>query len=184
VFDKAMLKYLVPLGLFVALVILLGVGLKLDPRQIPSPLIGKPAPAFTLPRLEAPEAFFDSEEFKGKVSLFNVFASWCLACRQEHPFLTQLARQGVTIYGLDYKDTREAGLAWIAEANPYTAVAFDETGKVAIDWGVYGVPETFVIDHQGIIRYKHIGPLTKEDWEQTLGPLVAELKRQAQLPSP
>ncbi len=179
-----MLKYLVPLGLFSALLILLGVGLKLNPRQIPSPLVGKPAPAFALPRLEAPEVLFDSQEFKGKVSLLNVFASWCLACRQEHPFLTQLARQGVTIYGLNYKDTRKAGLAWIAESNPYAAVAFDESGKVAIDFGVYGVPETFIIDHQGIIRYKHIGPITLEDWEQTLGPLVAELKRQAQLPSP
>ncbi|BCX88878.1 cytochrome c biogenesis protein CcmG, thiol:disulfide interchange protein DsbE [Methylomarinovum tepidoasis] len=175
-----MLKYLLPLGLFVGLLILLGVGLTLNPREVPSPLIGKPAPQFNLPRLDDPQASFDSARFQGKVSLFNVWASWCVACRQEHAFLMQLARQGVTIYGLDYKDTREAGLQWIERlGNPYQAVAFDAAGKVAIDWGVYGVPETFVIDKQGVIRYKHIGPITPRDWEEKLGPLVAYLEKQS-----
>ncbi len=175
-----MLKYLLPLGLFAALLILLGVGLTLNPREVPSPLVGRPAPTFTLPRLDDPETPFDSaERLRGRVSLFNVWASWCVACRQEHPFLMQLARQGVTIYGLDYKDTREAGLQWIERlGNPYRAVAFDTDGKVAIDWGVYGVPETFVIDKQGVIRYKHIGPITPKDWEEKLGPLVAYLEKQ------
>ncbi len=175
-----MLKYLLPLGLFAALLILLGVGLTLNPREVPSPLVGRPAPTFTLPRLDDPETPFDSaERLRGRVSLFNVWASWCVACRQEHPFLMQLARQGVTIYGLDYKDTREAGLQWLERlGNPYRAVAFDAAGKVAIDWGVYGVPETFVIDKQGVIRYKHIGPITPKDWEEKLGPLVAYLEKQ------
>ncbi len=175
-----MLKYLLPLGLFAALLILLGIGLTLNPREVPSPLVGRPAPTFTLPRLDDPETPFDSaERLRGRVSLFNVWASWCVACRQEHPFLMQLARQGVTIYGLDYKDTREAGLQWIERlGNPYRAVAFDTDGKVAIDWGVYGVPETFVIDKQGVIRYKHIGPITPKDWEEKLGPLVAYLEKQ------
>ncbi len=175
-----MLKYLLPLGLFAALLILLGIGLTLNPREVPSPLVGRPAPTFTLPRLDDPETPFDStERLRGRVSLFNVWASWCVACRQEHPFLMHLARQGVTIYGLDYKDTREAGLQWIERlGNPYRAVAFDTDGKVAIDWGVYGVPETFVIDKQGVIRYKHIGPITPKDWEEKLGPLVAYLEKQ------
>lgn len=176
-----MLKYLLPLGLFVGLLILLGVGLTLNPREVPSPLIGKPAPEFALPSLDNPSQTISPEIFKGKVSLFNVWASWCVACRQEHPFLLELARrEGVEIYGLDYKDSREAGLNWLTKlGNPYRVSAFDADGKVGIDWGVYGVPETFVIDQKGVIRYKHIGPITPQDWEQKLAPLIRYLQKQS-----
>jgi len=173
------LKFLVPLGLFLALVILLAVGLGLNPREVPSPLIGRPAPPFELPLLQTPEQTVSPEIFKGRVSLFNVWASWCVACRQEHPYLLKLAQEGVTIYGLDYKDTRKAGLLWLNRlGNPYQSVMFDESGKAGIDWGVYGVPETFVIDKQGIIRYKHIGPISPKDWEDKIGPLVRYLEKQ------
>ncbi len=173
------LKFILPLALFFALVILLAAGLRLNPREVPSPLVGRPAPAFTLPSLLKPEQPITPDIFQGRVSLFNVWASWCIACRQEHPYLMQLAREGVTLYGLDYKDTREAGLRWLDKlGNPYRQVLFDESGKAGIDWGVYGVPETFVIDKQGIIRYKHIGPITPKDWEEKIGPLVRYLEKQ------
>jgi len=173
------LKFILPLALFFALVILLAVGLRLNPREVPSPLVGRPAPAFTLPSLLKPEQSITPDIFQGRVSLFNVWASWCVACRQEHPYLMQLAREGVTLYGLDYKDTREAGLRWLDKlGNPYRQVLFDESGKAGIDWGVYGVPETFVIDKQGIIRYKHIGPITPKDWEEKIGPLIRYLEKQ------
>ncbi len=176
-----MLKYLLPLGLFVGLVVLLAVGLTLNPREVPSPLIGKPAPQFQLPSLDDPNQTVSSDIFKGKVTLLNVWASWCVACRQEHPFLLELARQGeVSIVGLNYKDTREAAHGWLTNlGNPYQINAFDADGKVAIDWGVYGVPETFVIDPKGIIRYKHIGPITLQDWEQKLAPLIRYLKKKS-----
>ncbi len=173
------LKFILPLALFFALVIFLAVGLRLNPREVPSPLVGRPAPTFTLPSLLKPEQSITPDIFQGRVSLFNVWASWCVACRQEHPYLMQLAREGVTLYGLDYKDTREAGLGWLDKlGNPYRQVLFDESGKAGIDWGVYGVPETFVIDKQGIIRYKHIGPITPKDWEEKIGPLVRYLEKQ------
>lgn len=173
------LKFLIPLGLFIGLVSLLAVGLKLNPREVPSPLIGKPAPTFELTSLQEPEVRLSSEMFKGKVSLLNVWASWCVACRQEHPYLLQLAREGVLIYGLDYKDTRTAGMRWLSTlGNPYQAVAFDEDGKAGIDWGVYGVPETFVIDKQGVIRYKQIGPITPQVWKEKIAPLIAYLEKQ------
>ncbi len=174
------LKFLIPLGLFIGLVILLAAGLRLNPREVPSPLIGKPAPTFELPTLDAPEKKLSGEVFKGRVSLVNVWASWCVACRQEHPYLLKLSRDGVIIYGMDYKDTRMAGLRWLnILGNPYRAVAFDEDGQAGIDWGVYGVPETFVIDKQGIIRYKHIGPITPKDWEGKLAPLIRYLEKQS-----
>ncbi len=176
-----MLKYLLPLGLFVGLVVLLAVGLTLNPREVPSPLIGKPAPRFQLPTLENPNRTIGADIFQGKVTLLNVWASWCVACRQEHPFLVELARQGeVAIIGLNYKDTRQAARNWLTNlGNPYEINAFDADGKVAIDWGVYGVPETFVIDPKGIIRYKHIGPITLQDWEQKLAPLIRYLKKKS-----
>lgn len=174
-----MLKYLLPLGLFTALLILLGVGLTLNPREVPSPLVGKPVPQFSLPTLEDPDKTLSDADLRGQVSLLNVWASWCLTCRAEHPFLMELARRGIVIYGLDYKDSRESALDWTSRlGNPYRATGFDEDGKVAIDWGVYGVPETFVIDKQGIVRYKHIGQLTPRDWEEKIGPLVAYLEKQ------
>ncbi|HHO69558.1 MAG TPA: DsbE family thiol:disulfide interchange protein, partial [Gammaproteobacteria bacterium] len=141
------LRYLTPLLLFLALAGLLYKGLSLDPHRVPSPLIGKPAPAFSLPRLQQPDAVLSSDDLKGKVSLLNVWATWCVACRAEHPLLVQLARQGVPIYGLNYKDKRPDAQRWLQRyGNPYLANAFDADGRVGIDWGVYGTPETFVID--------------------------------------
>ena len=174
-----MMRYAWPLGIFIALAIFLGLGLKLKPSEVPSPLIGKPAPTFSVPHLQAPDQIFSSKELLGKVWLLNVWASWCAACAEEHPLLVELAQQGIVpIYGLDYKDTREDGLVWLRDrGNPYTATAFDADGRVGIDFGVYGVPETFVIDRQGVIRYKQIGPLTPEVLANTILPLVKELQK-------
>ncbi|GAB4363492.1 MAG: DsbE family thiol:disulfide interchange protein [Methylohalobius crimeensis] len=176
-----MLKYILPLGLFIGLLILLGVGLTLNPREVPSPLVGKPAPGFQLTRLDAPDQPVSEEIFQGQVTLLNVWASWCTACRQEHPVLMDLARRGeVTLIGLNYKDSRAAAQSVLEHSgNPYRLSAFDADGKVGIDWGVYGVPETFVIDRHGIIRYKHIGPVTARIWEEKLAPLVRYLEKQS-----
>lgn len=173
----AFVRYLAPLLAFLALAGLLYKGLSLDPRKVPSPLIDKPAPTFRLPTLEQPERFLDNEAFRGKVVLFNVWATWCVACRQEHPVLMRLRELGVPIYGLDYKDKREDAQRWLqAYGNPYVANAFDEEGRVGIDWGVYGTPETFVIDRQGVIRHKHIGPLSYDDIENEIMPLLRKLR--------
>lgn len=174
-----MMRYAWPLGIFIILAIFLGLGLKLKPSEVPSPLIGKPAPIFSLSQLQAPEQIFASKEMLGKVWLLNVWASWCAACREEHPLLVDLARTGsVPIYGLDYKDKREDGLGWLRDrGNPYAATAFDADGRVGIDFGVYGVPETFVIDRKGVIRYKQIGPLTEEALTSKILPLVRELQK-------
>jgi cytochrome c biogenesis protein CcmG, thiol:disulfide interchange protein DsbE len=171
------LKYLLPLGIFLGLVVFLGVGLKLDPKEVPSPLIGKPAPGFSLSQLDKPEQRIAREDLLGKVWLLNVWASWCAACRDEHPHLVAFSRKKmVLMYGLNYKDERAAGLKWLANfGNPYDASLFDKDGKVGIDFGVYGVPETFVVDRQGVIRFKHIGPLTPEIIEQQIEPLVRQL---------
>ncbi len=173
------LRYLTPLLLFLALAGLLYKGLSLDPHRVPSPLIGKPAPAFSLPRLQQPDAVLSSDDLKGKVSLLNVWATWCVACRAEHPLLVQLARQGVPIYGLNYKDKRPDAQRWLQRyGNPYLANAFDADGRVGIDWGVYGTPETFVIDKRGVIRFKQIGPLTREVIDRTLLPLLKRLQEE------
>lgn len=171
-------RSLVPLGIFAALVVLLWAGLYLNPREVPSPLIGKPAPEFMLPQLHDPAQQIGSKDMLGKVTLLNVWASWCAACRDEHPLLVALARTGqVNIYGLNYKDTRQDALRWLNDlGNPYLVNAFDEQGNVGIDYGVYGVPETYVIDRTGIIRYKVIGPLTEENLRTTVLPLVKELE--------
>jgi cytochrome c biogenesis protein CcmG/thiol:disulfide interchange protein DsbE len=170
-------RYLTPLVLFLALAVLLYKGLALNPREVPSPLIGKPAPEFTLPELKDTSKKLSHTDFQGKVSLLNVWATWCVSCRAEHPLLMQLARQGVTIYGLDYKDSREDAQRWLQRfGDPYVANAFDADGRVGIDWGVYGTPETFVIDQQGIIRHKHIGPLTEEAIQREILPLIQQLK--------
>lgn len=173
----AFARYLMPLLVFLALTGLLYKGLGIDSKKIPSPLIDKPAPVFNLPRLKLPEQVISNEDLKGKVSLFNVWATWCAACRHEHPLLIQLQQQGVPIYGLNYKDKRPAAKQWLQRfGDPYLANAFDAKGRVGIDWGVYGAPETFVLDKQGIIRYKHIGPLSVDAIEQKILPLIKQLR--------
>lgn len=172
------MRYLVPLGVFAVLVGFLYVGLGLNPREVPSPLVGKPAPELQLPHLHEPGKTFTKADLKGQVWLLNVWASWCVSCREEHPLLVEIARAGtVPIVGLNYKDKRDEALAWLRQfGDPYLLSAVDAEGRTGIDFGVYGVPETFVIDRDGVIRYKHIGPLTPQAWQQKLLPLLKELK--------
>ena len=172
-----MKRYLLPLIVFAVLLGFLAVGLKLDPREVPSPLIDKPAPPFKLPRLDVPEQALSLDDLKGKVWLLNVWASWCVACRVEHPLLVELAgTNSVPIYGLNYKDKRDDALAWLSKhGNPYVASLSDAEGLVGIDFGVYGVPETFVIDKDGRIAYRHVGPLQPQDLTTTILPLVKKL---------
>jgi len=171
-------KFLIPLILFVILVGFLAVGLNRDPQEIPSPLIGKQAPAFELPQLADPQKTFSPESLKGKPWILNVWASWCVACREEHPVLVELDKlQVAPIIGLDYKDKRDDAMAMLArQGNPYLLSAFDAKGRVGIDYGVYGVPETYVIDKTGVIRFKHIGPITMELLRKKIIPLLDELK--------
>lgn len=173
-----MLKRFLPLIIFVVLSVFLGIGLTLNPRLVPSPFIDKPVPAFALPTLAAPEQAFGSDDLRGEVALLNVWASWCVACRSEHPLLNGLARQGVLpIYGLNYKDERDDALQWLARfGDPYTLSVQDYKGKVGIDLGVYGVPETFLVDAGGIIRAKYVGPLTEEIISEDLLPRIRQLK--------
>lgn len=174
-----MKRYLLPLVVFVVMAGFLAIGLKLDPREVPSPLIGKPAPAFDLPQLAAPDQRLAAKDLRGQVWLLNVWASWCVACRQEHPLLVEVAKTGqLKLYGLNYKDKRDDALGWLDRyGNPYLQSVSDTDGLVGIDYGVYGVPETFVIDKQGIIRYKQIGPVTPEALRDKLLPLVAQLEQ-------
>jgi cytochrome c biogenesis protein CcmG/thiol:disulfide interchange protein DsbE len=174
-------RFLIPLAVFAVLVVFLGVGLTLNPREVPSPLIDKPAPAFQLPQLHAPDKTFAQKDMLGKVWMLNVWASWCVACREEHPNLVELARSGVVpIYGLNYKDERADGIAWLARfGNPYQVSAYDRDGRIGIDYGVYGVPETYVIDKAGVIRYKRIGAVTPEILRDKILPLVKELNGNA-----
>jgi cytochrome c biogenesis protein CcmG/thiol:disulfide interchange protein DsbE len=174
-----MKRFLLPLGVFLMLVVFLGVGLNMNPREIPSPLIGKPAPGFELAVLGSEQKIFKPEEMKGKVWVFNVWASWCAACREEHPHLMDLASLNVVpIIGLDYKDKPDQATAWLAQhGNPYLLSVMDPKGQVGIDYGVYGVPETFVIDREGLIRYKHIGPVTAQDIENKILPLIKTLNQ-------
>lgn len=171
------LRFIIPLALFGVLVAFLAVGLKLNPREVPSPLIGKPAPAFALTHLGDAGKTLGREDMLGKVWLLNVFASWCTPCLDEHPHLMALARRKqVPMVGLNYKDTRPNATQWLARhGNPYDAALFDGDGRIGIDFGVYGVPETFVIDKLGVIRFKHIGPVTPEVIDQRIVPLVKEL---------
>ena len=174
-----MIRYLIPFALFVALVIFLGIGLGLNPREVPSPLVGKPAPAFQLAQLQRPELKFTQQDMQGKVWLLNVWASWCVSCREEHPLLLELAKANVvTIQGLNYKDKRDDALAWLKQfGDPYNLSISDSDGRVGINYGVYGVPETFVIDKSGVIRYKHIGPVTPQALKNTILPLVRQLQQ-------
>jgi cytochrome c biogenesis protein CcmG/thiol:disulfide interchange protein DsbE len=173
------LRWFIPLAVFAILVGFLFVGLNLNPREVPSPLIGKAAPAFTLPKLHEPARSMTPGDLKGQVWLLNVWASWCVSCRVEHPILVELAKNRVVpIYGLNYKDRPEDGIAWLKQhGDPYAASIVDRDGRVGIDFGVYGVPETFVIDKAGIIRHKHIGPISPEALREKILPLVRDLQR-------
>jgi cytochrome c biogenesis protein CcmG, thiol:disulfide interchange protein DsbE len=170
-------RYLLPLAVFLLLVVFLARGLKLDPHEVPSPLVDKPAPGFALTRLDDASTTVNRDDMLGKVWLLNVWASWCVACREEHPTLVSFAQtKAVPIIGLNYKDTRPKGLGWLGQfGNPYEMSLFDEAGRVGIDFGVYGVPETFLIDKRGVIRYKVIGPLTREAIDTRILPLVKAL---------
>lgn len=192
-------KFAWPLIGFIALVALLAVGLNLNPREVPSPLVGKPAPSFSLARLDAPDTTFSPREMHGKVWLLNVWASWCVSCRQEHPVLVELSKRNlVPLVGLNYKELRgdggidmdkvdaaserrmalERAAGWLRQhGDPYTLTAMDLDGRVGIDYGVYGVPETYLIDKAGIIRMKHTGPVTPDDLQKKILPMVAELNK-------
>jgi cytochrome c biogenesis protein CcmG/thiol:disulfide interchange protein DsbE len=176
-------RYVLPLAIFAALLVFLGVGLRLKPQEVPSPFIGKPAPAFTLTRLEQEEGqeprTFSPHDMLGKVWVFNVWASWCTSCRAEHPVLLAYAKQSATpVIGLNYMDARDEGRQWLDKfGNPYQLSVFDADGKVGTDYGVYGVPETFVIDKKGVVRLKLTGPVTPAVIKDTLQPLIEELNR-------
>ncbi len=172
-------KYLIPLAVFAALLVFLFVGLSLNPREIPSPFIGKPAPGFELAELHAPDKHFARKDMDGKVWMLNVWASWCVACREEHPVLVEFAKQKtIPLVGLNYKDKPEDAKAWLKQfGDPYTLSVSDLDGRVGIDYGVYGVPETFLIDKQGVIRLKQIGPVTPQVLEKKILPLVRELEK-------
>ncbi len=171
-------RYLIPLAIFFLLVLLFGLGLQYDPRKVPSPLIDKPVPSFSLPLLNSKDTLFTAEDLKGQVSLLNVWASWCVACRHEHPLLVALSQNNIVrIYGLNYKDKRTDAIGWLKKyGDPYEVSIFDQQGKVGIDFGVYGVPETYILDRDAIIRYKHIGPITQEVLESNILPLIKELE--------
>lgn len=171
--------YVIPAVILTIIVSVLGYGLSRDPRRVPSPLIDKPAPQFSLPRLMDPARSLTTADLVGQVSIVNVWASWCYACRTEHPVLMDLAnRDLIPLYAFDYKDTRTAAKTWLARrGNPYTAIGFEQNGNVGMNWGVYGVPETYVLDQRGIIRHKFIGPLTPKLLDQVLIPLIRQLQR-------
>jgi cytochrome c biogenesis protein CcmG, thiol:disulfide interchange protein DsbE len=170
-------KALWTLGVFVALVALLAIGLRLNPREVPSPLIGKPAPPFDLPLLGQPDKRFSQKDMLGKVWIMNVWASWCPPCLVEHPVVTRIAQSGMApVVGLNYKDQRDDALPWLKRnGDPYLLNVYDVNGRIGIDYGVYGVPETYVIDRKGVIRYKHVGPLTTDIVQKKVEPLVKEL---------
>ncbi len=179
--TEDMLRYLIPLGLFLVMVVFLAIGLRRDPGKLPSALINKTAPTFRLPQLHDPAKTFSAEDVRGKVWILNVWASWCVGCREEHPWLLEYAQSGVApIYGLNYKDKQEDALAWLEDlGDPYVLSAVDLNGRVAIDYGVYGAPETYLIDQGGTIRFKHVGPVTPEIWSKEFLPRIQELNRQA-----
>jgi len=172
----------VPIVFFAGLGLFALFGLKIDKDVLPSVMIDKPAPEFDLPPVSAEIPAFSSDDLKGQVSLVNIFGSWCIACRYEHPFLMELAESGETaIYGIDWKDTPEDGAAWLERfGNPYTAVGNDYEGRTAIDFGVSGAPETFVIDHEGRIRWRFAGALNEEIWNRQFAPLISQLRKDAE----
>ena len=170
-------RFVLPLGVFILMVALLGYGLSLDPKKVPSPLIDKTAPAFSLAMLDAPERKLSTTDMRGQVWVLNVWASWCVSCRAEHEVITSLANKNlVTVIGLNYKDQSDDARRWLKQfGNPYATSVIDLDGRVGIDWGVYGVPETFVIGADGVIKYKHIGPVTHGSLEQKVMPVIREL---------
>jgi cytochrome c biogenesis protein CcmG/thiol:disulfide interchange protein DsbE len=172
------LRFLLPLGAFLIMVVFLGIGLKLDPHNVPSPLINKAAPTFTLSQLHDPQKTFSPQMMNGQVWLLNVWASWCVSCRQEHIYLTEFAHQyPVNLVGLNYKDDAGAAINWLAKlGNPYQLSVSDSDGMVGLDWGVYGVPETFVIDKKGNIRYKQTGPVDSNILQSVIIPLLKQLE--------
>ena len=171
-----MTRFLIPLLIFILIAVFLWVGLSLNPREVPSPLIDKPAPAFELPQLREPGGVIRSADLKGQVWLLNVFASWCTPCLEEHPHLVALAGRGVVpLYGLNYKDSPEAALKWLGRhGDPYTGIAVDLDGRTGIEYGVYGVPETYVIDGEGQIVLRFAGPITPQELERTIRPAMAQ----------
>ena len=171
-------KFLAPLAIFVAIGIFLSIGLTLDPREVPSPLIGKPVPEFSLPPVQGRTEGLSHKHLAGEVSLVNVFASWCTACRDEHPLFMKMYQENIApIHGLNYKDRPQDAAAWLdALGDPYTRTGADINGRVGIDWGVYGVPETFVVDRDGRIAYKHIGAINGQVLNETLLPLIEKLR--------
>ncbi|MDA7957156.1 MAG: DsbE family thiol:disulfide interchange protein [Gammaproteobacteria bacterium] len=170
-------RFAAPLLAFAAVIALLAAGLALKPHELPSPFIGKPAPPFTLPRLLAPEETFSVSQMKGNVWMLNVWASWCAACRDEHPLLNRLAQRGMRIVGLNYKDDPEDAADWLRRfGNPYSHIPRDAGGDVGIEYGVYGVPETYLIDGDGVIRFKQVGPLTADALRRKLLPAIEKLR--------
>lgn len=172
------MKRWLPFGIFVVMALLLGLGLGIDPSKVPSPLIGKTMPAFELSQLADAQRKVSDADLRGQVSVLNVWGTWCPECRVEHDALLRLARTGqARIVGLNWKDDRQKAQQWLRDlGNPYSVNAFDQDGRVAIDWGVYGAPETFVMDPNGIVRYKHIGALTDELIANEILPLIKNLK--------
>ena len=175
------LRFSLPLMAFLVMVVFLGIGLKLDPHEVPSPLINKPAPAFTLPQLHEPQKTFSPADMKGKVWLLNVWASWCVSCRQEHVYLTEFARDSsMNLMGLNYKDEPVAAMQWLERlGNPYKISISDIDGMAGLDWGVYGVPETFIIDKKGIVRHKQTGPVDPTILQTIIMPLIEQLNRES-----
>ncbi len=175
-----MWRYLVPVALFATLVWFFARGLSLDPGYVPSPFVGKPAPAFSLPTLKDPSARLERSDIVGQLALVNVWATWCVGCRQEHGFLVELSRTaGIPIYGLNWKDDRSAALSWLSQlGDPYVASGFDASGDAAIDWGVYGAPETFLLAPDGTVLYKHLSPLTPQVWSAEFAPRIAQVRGQ------
>ena len=174
-----MTRFAIPLVLFILLVAFLAVSLRHDPHEVPSPLINKAAPSFQLSQLKDPSKTFSAADMRGKVWLLNVWASWCVTCHDEHPLLIQYARSGaLPIYGLNYKDNREDALSWLGElGDPYVLSVSDKDGRVGIDYGVYGAPETYLIDREGIIRFKQVGPVTPDIWQEKILPLAQQLNK-------
>lgn len=176
--NKQRLFLFIPLAVFVVLVLLFWRGLSLDPNDMPSALLNKPVPKFSLPRLENTQELRNESLLQGKVTLLNVWATWCITCREEHAFLNQLQQKGVHIIGIDYKDNTTDAQRWVAElGNPYDDIVVDEEGRLGLDLGVFGAPETYVIDKQGVIRYKHIGDLNQKVWDETIQPIVKALEK-------